>query len=175
MARINLDRVMSTPDIISTEAYEFILGTIPNSVGNDERMVIKAINASLPGISNQSFEVAMHGFVRNFRGRKDYPRTLAVTYVEDKEFHTLRMLRNWHEFVVGTNSANSSGDNIDYTVNPDLVLYNGLGEEINRDTFYRLYPQDIPDVPVSGESSAAMQITCTFRYDYFESTSHTSS
>ena len=172
MARVSLSRVQSLPDIISNEAYEFILGSVPNSVGNDDRLILKCLNANIPGFSNEVYEVNLHSHVLKYRGRKMYPRTMAVTYVEDSQFHTLKALRSWHEFIVGTESSTSASDKAQYSINPVLITYNGKGEEIDRTTFYNLFINDVPDVPVSGESSTMMQISVTFSYDHFFASSH---
>lgn len=172
MARVSLSRVTSLPDIITNEAYELILGTIPGSVGADDRLILKCLNANIPGFSNETYEVNLHSHVVKYRGRKMYPRTLAVTYVEDAQFHTLRELRNWHEFIVGTDSSTSAADKRQYSVTAQLLFYNHKGELINTDTYYGLFINDVPDVQVSGESSTLMQVSVTFSYDYFTATSH---
>lgn len=172
MARVSLSRVQSLPDIITTEAFELILGVVPNSIGNDERLVLKVLNANIPGFSNETYEVNLHSHVLKFRGRKMYPRTLAVTYVEDSQYHTMRILRNWHEYIVGTETSNSASDKAQYSVDADLVFYNQKGDEIDRNTFYNLFITDVPDVQVSGESSGLMQISVTFSYDHYFATSH---
>lgn len=173
MPRVSLTRVNSLPDIITNEAYELVLGVLPNSIGSDDRLILKCLNANIGGFSNETYEVPLHSHVLKFRGRKMYTRTLAVTYVEDAQFHTLRALRNWHEYIVGTDSSTSAGDKRDYSVDADLRFYNHKGELINTDTFRYLFINDVPDVPVSGESSTMMQISVTFSYDTNDGTSHT--
>lgn len=167
MTRINLSRAYEIPDIISTEAFKLVLGTIPNSIGNDEWMSLKCQNTNWPGFGNEAFDVPLHSFVRRFRGRKTYPRSLAATFVEDATFHTLKTLRSWHEFIVGTESGGSAGDSAFYSVAADLVMYNHKNEEIDRVTFRNLFIQDVPDVPLSGESSTLFAVPVTFSYDYF--------
>lgn len=176
MPRVSLagggQSVNSLPDLISTEAYYLDLGAIPGGPQAPDQMGIKILNANIPGFSNETMEANLHGHVVKFRGRKMYPRTLSVTYVEDMTFATLNNLRRWHEFIVGTESANSQGDKADYAVDAKLEVYDHKGVVINTLTFYSLFPQDIPDVQLSGESSTLMQVPITFNYDYFTASGH---
>lgn len=173
MARISLAQVRSLPDIIASDAFDLLLGSLPGA-GDSGAMTIKCLNANIPGFSNEAFEVALHGHVVKFRGRKTYPRQLSVTFVEDATFDTLNKLRNWHETVVGTSSGDSGGDKADYSVTAALIVRNHKGEAINTMVFYSLWPQDVPDIQLSGESTQLMQVSVTFTYDYFEADGHTS-
>ncbi len=167
MPRISLSDVQSLHDPISSEAYVLQLGTIPNSIGNDRELAIKCLNANMPGFSNEAFEVNLHSHVRNVRGRKMYPRTLAVTYIEDSTLHTTNLLRSWSEFIVGSQSGTSAGDIAQYSVTANLQVFNHQGTIIQDINFFHFFIQEVPDVQLTGESSTLMQIPVTFKYDHF--------
>lgn len=169
MPRISLSRQNSIPDVISTDNYELVLGNFPGAV-NPDTMTLKCLNASYPGMSNETYEVNINSHVLKFRGRKMMPRTLAVTYVEDAKFDTTNSLLNWHEYIVGSESATSGGNKAQYAIDSDLIIYDGKGGEINRVTFRYLFPQDIPDTQLSGESTTPWNVTATFNYDTYDTT-----
>jgi hypothetical protein len=167
MARVQLSEVENLPDILSSEHFTFNLAEIPGS-GDAYSLLLKCIDCNIPGFSTESYEAMIHGVVRNFRGRKMYPRTLAVTFVEDSTMDTLNSLRNWMEQIVGTNSNTSIGGIADYGVLATLTVYDQAGNDIDSIDFINCFVQDVPDVQVTGESSTLMRVTATFKYDYVQ-------
>lgn len=171
MPSIQLSRMYTLPDIVSTHLFELMLGTIPGG-DNTEHLTLKCTAAALAGESNEAFDFAANGHTLRFRGRRMQARQLAVTYVEDAKLQTLTALRTWHENIVGTDSADSTGDKVDYSVNSDVVFRNGKGDEIARDTYWYTFIQDVPDVTLNGDSTTMMQVPVTFSYDYTNGSSH---
>ncbi len=171
MARISWAQVDSIPDILSAESFEFILGNIPIA-GSTTDLTIKCQNVSQPGVSNEAWEAAMHGHVKRFRGRKVYPRQVTASFWEDSEFATLSKLRQWMEYVAGSESGNSQGYQADYSVTGLLITYDTTGAVINRTYFENMFPQDIPDVQQDGSSSQGMAVSVTFSYDRITADSH---
>lgn len=165
MARVTLAEVENLPDILSTEHFGFNLGNVPGS-GDGYQLLLKCLDCNIPGFSTESFDVMIHGMQRAFRGRKMYPRTLAVTFVEDSTLNTLITLRNWMEQIVGTNSNTSIGGITEYGTNAVLTIYDQAGNGVDEITFVNCFVQDVPDVQVTGESSTLMRITATFKYDF---------
>lgn len=165
MARVQLSETQSLPDILSSEHFTLQLGNIPG-VGDSYPLLLKCLDTNIPGFSTESYEVMIHGSVRNFRGRRMFPRTLAATFVEDSTGETLASLRTWMEQIVGTNSNTSIGGIADYSTESLLTVYDQAGNPVDQITFINLFLQDVPDVQVSGESSTVMRVTATFKYDY---------
>lgn len=171
MARIAWSEVDALPDILSTDGYALVLGSIPGA-GMATDLTIKCQNVSIPGFSTEAYEVALHGFVKRFRGRKMFPRQLTATFYEDSNFATLNKLRNWSEFVAGAESGTSQGYQADYSVDAVLYIYDTTGREINRTFIEHVYPQDVPDVQLDSTSSQGMIISVTFSYDRIRSSGH---
>lgn len=168
MPRVDIDRVRGLPDIISTAEFEFIIGSIPGG-STDRDMIVKCQQVSYPGMGQETFEVPLHGFVVNFRGRKTYPRTLSVTYAEDRTMDTTRNMESWLEFIVGTRSGTSAGYKRAYAVdNAQLITYDNTGREIKRVVFFGLQPQDKPDVQYDGSNSQPYTVSVNFIYDHVE-------
>lgn len=171
MSRISLDELYTLPDLLSQEAFEFLLGVIPLG-GETRNLTLKTQSTPIPGMSHEAFEVALHSQVFNFRGRKMYPRTFTTNYVEDVTFDTQKKLRRWMEHLVGTNSSNSQTYKKGYTVHADMVMYDVIGVEINRDTLWYTQVTDVPDANADGSSSTVLMVPATFKYDYFTGTTH---
>lgn len=170
MPRISLEDVYSVGDLISTEDFELIFGNIPNISGSTKSLTIKCLNATYPGFSNEIMTANIAGFVRNQRGRKMYPRKLIANFVEDSKMGTLNVLRNWSEYIVGSNSGVSSGSSNDYSVDAILNVYNQQATLIDTITFHKCFLEDVADVPLSGEGTTLAQVQLTCSYDWAEST-----
>jgi len=164
--RVQLNDIETLPDILSTEHFALNLGALPGTSEDGTKLLLKCVDANIPGFSTENYEVPLHGVVRNFRGRKMYPRSLAVTFVEDSTMNTLNQLRNWMEQIVGYNTNTSIGGIADYAVTALLTIFDQAGRTIDEIRFINTFIQDVPDVQVTGESSTAMRVTCTFKYDY---------
>lgn len=168
MPRVDIDRARGLPDILSTDNFEFILGTIPGG-STDRDMIVKCQQVAYPGMGQEAFEVPLHGHVMYFRGRKTFPRTLSVTYVEDRTMDTTRQIESWLEFIVGTRSGTSAGYKRAYALDgAELITYDNTGTEVKAAKFFGLQPQDKPDVQYDGSSTQLMAINVNFVYDYYE-------
>lgn len=164
MARISFTQLNSLPDILDASAYELILGSVPLG-GSSADLTLKCQQAMIPGYSNEAFEALLHGHVLKFRGRKMYPRTLSVTYLEDATFNTWNTLKRWDEFIVGTDSGNSQAFKPAYSISATLIIYNTVGAVSSTIGFENFFIQEISDVQLDGTSSQAMTINAMFSYD----------
>lgn len=163
MARISWNQVNNLPDTLDTSAFELLLGNIPGS-GSSQALTLKCQQASIPGFSNEAWESNIHGYVRKFRGRKMYTRTLSVTYLETVDGATYKQLKAWDEFIVGTRSGNSQDFQHGYSVQSQLVVYNTIGAIANRINFDNMFLQELSDIQLDGTSSqpALVQVTLSF-------------
>ena len=164
MERVSFNQVSSLPDALDASGFNLILGNIP-LVGSSRQLSLACTSATISGIGNERFTVNVHGHTMQFRGRKTYPGTLAVTYYEVSNFQTHNALRQWHEFITGTNSNNSGGYKNEYSITAALEVYDTTGTISETHTLEALFPQDISDSTLSGESSASMPVSVTFSYD----------
>lgn len=162
---MSLTRQESAPDNLDNARFELLLGTIPGG-GSTTNFTLGITTTSYPGWGNETWEAPVNGHIRKFRGRKTYPRTLSVTYNDFVTFENTTKLRQWNEFIVGTDSGNSSGYRVDYSINADLIVYDVTGVAIDDTTMWKMFLNDLPDVTVDGQASAGFTATCTFSYDY---------
>lgn len=169
MARVSLDDILSVPDVLSSDAFYFIISKVPGPGGNLRNLALKCLNLSLAGFSHEKITVAVHSHQRNFRGRGIQPQTISVTYYEDQTFDTWKIIKGWKEFIVGTRSGVSQGYLKDYSTIGTLEMYDHPGNNIHTMTYYNIFPTDVGDITVDGGSSSALQIPVTFTYDYTNS------
>jgi hypothetical protein len=178
MPRVSLNRVEGLPDAMTTDSYEFIIGQLPGTIGTDKQLVVKCQQVMYPGVGQETVEMPLHGYILHFRGRKTFPRTLSVTYVETVDMGTTNTLESWAEFTVGTQTGTSlaykNATSIagtgggGYAVNgAQLITYDVTGALAKTVTFYGLTPQDKPDVQYDSSSSTLYLVQQTYTYDYY--------
>ena len=171
MARIAFAQVNAISDPLDQTSFELLIGNVPIA-GATLDLTVKCQTVSIPGMSTEAFETMLHGHVIKTRGRKMYPRTLSTTMIEDSTFATINKLRQWSEFIAGTETGNSQGFRLEYAVDAQLIVYNTKGDPINRTVFENFFPQEISDVNLDGSSSAVVSVPVTWSYDRITSNGH---
>jgi hypothetical protein len=162
---ISLTRQESIPDQLGNDRFEFLFGSVPGA-GGTANLTLSVTTTNYAGFGNEVFDAPVSAHVRRFRGRKTYPRTFTFTYDETVDFFNTTTLRQWNEYIVGTLSGNSQGYRADYSIIPDLVIYDTTGAAIETLTYWYAFLTDVADITVSSETSALFQGTGTIAYDY---------
>lgn len=167
VSRITQSQVQALDDMMSADNFVFLFSKIPNWGGDGfSDLTIKALSAAIPGAGQEDFQVTIAGFVRNFRGRRIYNHQIDLTFAETVDMSTHNALRNWFEYVAGTDSG-TSGDYVKgYAVTGSIYTFDTTGVQADLANFYRIRPVQMPDTQLSGEGTQAMQTSCTFTFDW---------
>lgn len=168
MSRVSLDQSGALPDILDQIGFNIYFGNVPLSGGRSHNLTIACINAVLPGLGNESYEATLHGHTHKFRGRMTTARTMSISFYEVQTGEISQNLYGWNEFVVGTRSGNSQGYKADYSTTVTFDVLDTTGRVTRRHLIYGVFPQEVPDVTFDGSSSAAVQLSSTFNYDYVD-------
>lgn len=169
---LSLSQVMSIPDILDQTRYLMSFGSIPGG-GESRSLSIKCFNCTIPGMSNEAFEAMMGGVPSvNFRGRPIMNSPISLSFYEDSRMLTLSRLRTWSQMCAGSESGNSQGYIDEYSVTAKLFVFDTTGEIAAEHKIYRMYPVEIPEITLSSESSAPVQVQTSFRFTTFESSTH---
>ena len=76
-------------------------------------------------------------------------------------------LRTWQQYCRGTTTNSGIGYSEDYNRTATLTVFDTTGKEAAVYTIYGMSPQEISDISLDSTSSAsAIEISCTFRYNY---------
>jgi len=120
------------------------------------------------GTSNQKFTVQLGPVNRSFRGRKEFGQgsTLQCTFVETTDLSTLTALRQWQEYIVGTNSGSSQGYISSYATTPTITVYDTTGSISDSVQVFRCFPDNLPDIQLSTQSAQPVVVQCSFSFDY---------
>lgn len=167
--RVSLSRVKSSvPDILAGMDFELIFGSIPGTP-NTEHLTVRSQTATIPGSSHEVIQVPLHGHTLNYRGRRIFPYTMSVQFVDAVDHRTFDSMHRWLENVVGTESATSFDYKAGYTTNAELIVYDVRGILVNSYTIFNIMIQDITDTQLDGQSSQAVQVQAQFQYDNWRS------
>lgn len=166
MSRSSLQDVLSLQDPAVSWNFDLFLPTIPGS--SDTRdLSYKCQSSDLPGSGIENVEVALHGVVLNFAGRKIYTHTMNSTFIETADWMTREKFRRWQEsmrsWVNNTGSLAAA-----YKVNAQLVLYNDIPEVVRTTQIFGLWPETINEVALDGSASNLITLQIAWRYDRWE-------
>ena len=164
MSRVSFSQQASIPDVLDVIAYEMFFGSIPGGIGSSRGLNLRSKDTNIPGVSNEAFTQVIHGHTRNFRGRIVYSGTWSTTFVETVDGFTQAVARSWHNFCVDPETGNSRGYLKDYSVTARLKVYDTVGATVLTARLEEVFPQEVPDIQLSGEASAAMNVPITWKY-----------
>ena len=165
-------------DVMTNDAFIVIFANIPNTDGNSGELALRCTSVSLPGLQNQKVTVNIHGFEMNFRGKRSQGGgDMQLSFTEFADCRVSKVLTDWHEFVVGTDSGTSGaykkggeGSNNGYATTVDVIGFDTTGKEALHFICYNVFPTQVPGVQFNSESVAPMQLQATFTMDYYKQT-----
>lgn len=170
MAAPTLSESRALEDILDTTHYRMELGQIPGA-SIDSRLSVQCTQATYPGVTNEVFQVVFPGgHELNYRGRKVFPKTLSLTYVETVFMNVTTVFGQWFEFICGTETGTSSDYKSGYAIDgPKLYTYDTVGNVADIVTFYGMQVADKPDVSYDPSSAQPYQVQITLQYDFYYS------
>ncbi|MDE1905570.1 MAG: hypothetical protein KGH75_03860 [Rhodospirillales bacterium] len=169
MPALTQSQVQSLPDVIATDRFTINFGSIPTFGDTSTTLLLKCIDVAIPGTDTQKFDVPLGNVTRTFRGKKLWSggaNQMALAFIETVDMTSLQALRQWLEYIVGTNSGNSQGYISSYAVTPIIQVYDTTGSISDTITLYRCYPNAIQDVPLSTQGTQQMLVQAQFSFDY---------
>ena len=185
-------------NLAQTSHYEVKFGGIPNELSNylgsrgitsrfiAEDAGLLCHNAVLPTTQLATVDVAGNyiGITETFAHRRVY-QDISLEFYVDKNYHTLKFLEHWMEFIAsgasnpiaGLNPINSNVDQ-GYFIRMQYPEYYKSNRtsivKFDRDykkeieyTFIGLYPYNIASIPVSYGQSDVLKMQATFKIDRY--------
>ena len=128
----------------------------------------------LPASISTSTTVSYLGRVFKFAGERTYPQW-TCTFLNDEDFKLRNALERWSDYISGhvklgrTSQINQSKTGpLDYQSSATLTQFAKNGNPIKKYTFNGLYPLTLTDIPVSWDTTNAIEeFTATFEYQYY--------
>ena len=128
----------------------------------------------LPASISTSATVNYLGRVFKFAGERTYPQW-TCTFLNDEDFKLRNALERWSDYISGhvklgrTAQVNQSKTGpLDYQSSATLTQFAKNGNPIKKYTFNGLYPLTLTDIPVSWDTTNAIEeFTATFEYQWY--------
>ena len=130
----------------------------------------------LPASISTSTTVNYLGRVFKFAGERTYPQW-TCTFLNDEDFKLRNALERWSDYIsghvkLGRTRVQSTGGRenmpLDYQSSAILTQFSKNGNPLKKYTFNGLYPLTLTDIPVSWDTTNAIEeFTATFEYQYY--------
>lgn len=164
--KIKQDEIQNLPDALTGESYVLMFGSIPGSSDN-RRLTLQCKTCTIPAITNNTVEIQLAGFQKRQSGTNTNSGTFTCTFMETHDMAISSRLRTWLQYTRGTTTNSSIGYSEDYSRTATLTVFDTAGNESATYTIYKVSPQEIGEVALNSAGNAeAIEISCTFRYDY---------
>lgn len=162
--RITFDENAGLADTMPSDGFELLFGSIPG-VGDPNLLRLRMQSVAIPGMSNEPITVTLHSFDYVFSGKNNYPKVLAMTFLElSVNMPVIRAIQSWQQQVKGSNSGTSNGYIAQYAVDAELRCYDNAGVLAKSTIIEKLFPSDLSDTPLEGQGGQGMPITTSFSY-----------
>ena len=164
MARTSLRDISALPDPLQQYNFDLIIPNLPFG-GNAKALTIKCLSTPLPTSNVEDVTVSLHGVDFKFAGRQMWNHTLATQYLETRDMSTYNTLNAW---VYGQrNSVQNTGAYAsEYKTTGWIHLYDDKGLVVKKMQLMGLFCQTVDEPNFDGSASGAINIGCTFAYDY---------
>ena len=130
----------------------------------------------LPASISTSTTVSYLGRVFKFAGERTYPQW-TCTFLNDEDFKLRNALERWSDYISGhvklgrtrvQSTAGRENMPLDYQSSAILTQFSKNGNPLKKYTFNGLYPLTLTDIPVSWDTTNAIEeFTATFEYQYY--------
>jgi len=130
----------------------------------------------LPASISTSTTVNYLGRVFKFAGERTYPQW-TCTFLNGEDFKLRNALERWSDYIsghvkLGRTRVQSTGGRenmpLDYQSSAILTQFSKNGNPLKKYTFNGLYPLTLTDIPVSWDTTNAIEeFTATFEYQYY--------
>ena len=130
----------------------------------------------LPASISTSATVNYLGRVFKFAGERTYPQW-TCTFLNDEDFKLRNALERWSDYISGhvklgrtrvQSTAGRENMPLDYQSSAILTQFSKNGNPLKKYTFNGLYPLTLTDIPVSWDTTNAIEeFTATFEYQYY--------
>lgn len=185
MGKVTLTELQGLPDPLTSDLYEFVLGSIPGSAASNatsqggapatgvtgagsSALRIQCQQISVPSKTVEAIPVDLAANTLMFAGRMTFDHSMNITFVENRKMDIYNTLDAWAEHC--RNKETQLGHyKANYSTTAELFVYDQIGEVIKKFKIFGLWINVIPEYQF--DSSASNLITCsaTFQFDYFES------
>jgi hypothetical protein len=167
MPPVIFDQIDQLPDVLLIDRFTLELGAIPGT-GDGYGLTLRCQNAVWPGSNTEAVETGLHGHVVAHTGRRMWPHILSCSFIDTNDAFVTNTLTQWLEWTKGSQSGNSQTSKIGQVIKfATISVYSETGIPSLVGLFQNLKIEELTDVQLDGQQSAAFMQQANFRYDRF--------
>lgn len=131
-------------------------------------------SVSVPSMQISVQEVKLFGHTVNFKGRKEAPEQLSISWFETAGMPVYKSMYGWFQYVDKVETGDSGGlkysrnGSKSYTTDIFVIPLNTKGDKMGQFVFHNAWINSIDNINFSGQSTELIQINASFTYDYYE-------
>ena len=136
--------------------------------------------ASIPASNIGTHEVFFHGKSIKVAGDRTFD-TWDTTIINDEDFGLRNTIEEWMSLVSNhklnnrdSNFGVAEGDNVDYKKDLTVTQFSKQGNKLKSYKFFNAFPTALSPITLDWGAAEIEEFTCTWTYDYWESTATTS-
>jgi len=168
VVKIKQDEIQNLPDALTGESFVLLFGSIPGN-SDTRRLALQCKTCQIPALSNETITIQLAGYQKRQSGTNTNDGTFTCTFNETHDMAISNRLRTWMQYCRGTTSNSSMGYSEDYGRTATLNVFDTAGNLSATYTIYKVSPQAIDAIALdSSQNAQAVEVSCTFRYDYCE-------
>lgn len=164
MGKVTFDEATTILDPLLSDNFELLIPKPP--VGDADRLRIHCKTAVKPGMTVEEVLVEVFGHAIVHAGRKSFSRTMAITYVENKDLVITKMFEEWSELIRATQTQSGSFKT-EYSTDATFIIYDQKGDEVARYNIRGIWPKSVPELSFDN-GAQALEAPIEFAYDIYE-------
>ncbi len=166
MAKPTLDQLQaSVLDPMLSDNFLLDIPDVPGG-GNAQALRIQCQSATKPGVTINAVEVQVFGHTLEFAGNKTFNHDMTIEYVENRQAEITTALESWAQLIRQT-ATQTGAYKKDYARSARFYIYDNMGVTVRDYTVYGLWPSVVPDISFNGTSSSIINLSTTFKFDYY--------
>ena len=166
---IDFETVDAMDDPLTTYDFELFIPNIPGSNADVDLFRTKVLVTALPGSDVEPIEVAFHGMVRKYAGKRVYAGEISITLLELRDVSTRKVLLTWmnkmrNKSSVGTELALAK----QYKTIVELALFDAAEDQVLKCIMKGAFIQSVAETGLDGSTSDVMRVDAIISYDHFD-------
>jgi hypothetical protein len=129
-------------------------------------------SVNIPEKSVSTLSVSLFGHTYKFRGKREEPASLEMTFLETANMPVYLAMNSWFEYVNKSNNGDSPSKigkrgSEGYSTNIYVTPLTTTGERAAEFVFYNAWIKSTPQMQFSGDGASTILHSVSFEYDYF--------
>lgn len=162
----SIEELRNLADPLKGYQFKVTIANAPGEGAGADVLQFRCTATSLPGRNIDVVLTQLDGFTISDAGRDSQGKTWTTTFMEGTDASVIRRLESWqrlvYDQVTGVQASRSA-----YKRTATVELYGNDKSVTLTRTLVGIWPQAVSDMSLDKNSSDAVNLECTWAFDYF--------